>query len=783
MAENSNASLQQPITTPRRHATSLVLPRSPRPISIPDTSNKSEISEASILAHSPHGSSFSLWRPHTRQSDSDGRDTDNPHQSEIEFGNQIMKKKHGVKNWKALRAISHIRMRRISCLFSVEAVAIRGLPASTNGLRLAVTVRKDGSKDGASQTLPCRVLNGHADFDETLFVRCHLYFTGGAGTGKPVKFESKSFVVSVVAVDAPQLNFGKGMVNLSSLVLESVEKSLRGSRARHWEKVFQLHGKAVGGELVVKLGFQIMEGGNGLGIYSNDSYEDSALPRRQTKSSFSVTSPRVGRSESDLTHSRSIRDSPRLSPRLVKNDGNIITEDFCFPEFEVLYKGIENTNEDEEVQSKSSLAGSSASSEVVKEMVNYRARSDMLLELEMIDKEIKALESKVLGRNLDPIKVPNRNYQMDELYSEEETLTNEFLQMLEQKNELLTPRKAKIENERKVLIPDLGNGVGPVIQTRDEGFLISMNPFNTEVVKAEAPKLVMQVSKPFVLKTEKISNGFEVFQRIAAIGSKDLESKFLSWADMDDLMGKSAEQVAYEGIASFIINGRNKEGANSGATQSIQIVKMITKSMVEGRKQRIMTGIWNVAEKDPSDIEEILAFSVQKIEAMAIDALKIQGRVSEEGAPFGISRIIEKNTADCIFDALEPADNYMNSSSDENHVTVLFGIILRDPLRRNEVVGAPMIVTVQATKSNEDNGNYVFRVTNLHMGGLQSRLAGERRRLTALQWLIAHGLVRKKIERQLPVKTEESSVWSVSTRVMADMWLKTLRNPDVKVLN
>jgi N-terminal C2 in EEIG1 and EHBP1 proteins len=531
MAENSNQPLEKPNTTTRRRTTSLVLPRYPHQIAIPDGGGGSQISGVSILDRTPHGSSSSVWRPQhkTQQSDSD----DN--QAEIEFGSKLMKNKHGLKNWKPLRAISHMRMRHISCLFSVDVVAMRGLPASKNGLRLAVTVKKEGSKDGAIQTLPCRVLNGHAYFDETLYVRCHLYYTGGSGTGKPVKFEPKLFVISVVAVDATELTFGKGTVNLSSLVLESVESSLRGNQVRQWEKAFKLHGKATGGELVVKLGFQIMGGGVGLGIYSNDSYEGSALPRKQTKSFFSVISKRVGRSESDLTHLR--LDSPRLRP-----EGNMITNDFAFPEFEVQYKGIETSNEEEEVQSKSSLASSSASSsEVVKEVVNYRARNDMLLELDLIDKEIKALESKMLGHSPEPsrdCRVPNRNYQLDEVYSEEDTLTNEFLKMLEQKNELLTLRKSRIESERKVLVPDLGKGLGPVIQTRDGGFLVSMNPFNTEVVRGEAPKLVMQVSKPFVLVTEKISSGFEVFQRIAAIGSKELESKVLSWAEMDDLNGK-----------------------------------------------------------------------------------------------------------------------------------------------------------------------------------------------------------------------------------------------------
>ncbi|KAF0888039.1 hypothetical protein E2562_009621 [Oryza meyeriana var. granulata] len=110
--------------------------------------------------------------------------------------------KKGIWSWKPIRALSHIGMNRLGCLFSVEVVAAQGLPPTMNGLRLAVAVRKKETRDGAVQTMPSRVQHGAADFEETLFVRCHLYCSGGAGTGKPLRLEPRPFLLSAVAVEA-----------------------------------------------------------------------------------------------------------------------------------------------------------------------------------------------------------------------------------------------------------------------------------------------------------------------------------------------------------------------------------------------------------------------------------------------------------------------------------------------------------------------------------------------------------------------------------------------------
>lgn len=218
--------------------------------------------------------------------------------------------KKGIWGWKPMRALSHIGMHRVGCLFSLEVVAAQGLPPSMNGLRLAVALRRKETRDGALQTMPARVQKGAADFDETLYVRCHLYCSGGGGaTGKPLRFEPRPFLISAVAMEAPELNFGQNAVDLSSIVKEFTEKCQQGLCPRQWDMTFPLTGKANGGELVVNITFQIKEDG-GLGLINSqpdgadnttNSSSSSSFARKLSKSSFSIMSPKMLRSKLSFT--------------------------------------------------------------------------------------------------------------------------------------------------------------------------------------------------------------------------------------------------------------------------------------------------------------------------------------------------------------------------------------------------------------------------------------------------------------------------------------------------
>lgn len=107
-----------------------------------------------------------------------------------------------------------------------------------NGLWLSVSVRKKETKDGAVQTMPSTVSQGAADFEETLFMRCHVYCTP-AGSGNPrAKFEPHPFIIHAFAVDAEELDFSRRhAVDLSQLIQESIEKNFEGTRIRQWDMI------------------------------------------------------------------------------------------------------------------------------------------------------------------------------------------------------------------------------------------------------------------------------------------------------------------------------------------------------------------------------------------------------------------------------------------------------------------------------------------------------------------------------------------------------------------
>ncbi|KAA8537377.1 hypothetical protein F0562_026936 [Nyssa sinensis] len=656
----------------------------------------------------------------------------------------VSSEKKGLWNWKPIRALSHIGMQKLSCLFSVEVVAVQGLPSSMNGLRLSVCVRKKETKDGAVHTMPSRVSQGAADFEETLFIRCHVYCSPGSGT-QP-KFEPRPFFIYVSAIDATELDFGRTSVDLSHLIQESIEKSIEGTRIRQWDTSFNLSGKAKGGELVLKLGFQIMEKDGGVGIYSQAEGQksskgknfSSSIARRQSKSSFSVPSPRMSSRAEAWTPSQAratadfqgIEDLnldepapvPSSSPSVQKSpEPESKTEDFDLPEFEVVDKGVEIQGKDEaeEGQSEESSDKRSVSSEVVKEIVHDQVHLTRLTELDSIAQQIKALESMMGEEKLVKMDEETESQRLD---AEEETVTREFLQMLEDEegkefklDQLdIPPLKQEgaedsTEAESKVFLPDLGKGLGCVVQTRNGGYLAAMNPLDSAMARKDTPKLAMQISKPLLLPSNKSMSGFELFQRMAATGLEELGSEIFSLMPIDELMGKTAEQIAFEGIASAIIHGRNKEGASSSAARSIAAIKTIATAMSSGRKERISTGIWNVSE-DPLTVDELLAFSMQKIEAMAVEALKIQTEMAEEDAPFDVSPIIgsgkDKNQPLASAVPLEDwLKNSHNNEAGDSESIIISVVQLRDPLRRYEAVGGPMIALIHATSSQKDKNH------------------------------------------------------------------------------
>ncbi|PNT67785.1 hypothetical protein BRADI_3g32200v3, partial [Brachypodium distachyon] len=726
-------------------------------------------------------------------------------------------------SWKKpMRALSRIGKRRAGCLFSVEVAAVRGLPASMASLRLAVSVRKAESKD-AMQTMPARVSrDGSAEFDETLFVRCNLYFTGGHGTGKPLKLEPRPFVVSVLPVEAADVRLGTYAVDVSALVLDSLAKinGSEGRRVRRFDRAFRLAGKAAGAELVLTLGFQLMDDA-GLRLYNTQaaaagrwsadvsSSPSPARARTHSKKSFSIVASSTPKlSSGDGAISPSMRAYRQLLDRLnvedkrsTGDDDELSASDVDYQQYEVIDKGVEK----------------------VKEVVHFQEQRDALRELDSIAEQIEAIEA-LMTSGGNHSKSPRVVGQQLNLDADEEMVTVEFLRKLElvaddDKNgsrklkQPMTPRSEKKaaalrETPPSPVVPDLGPSLGPAVRTRDGGFLVSMNPFDVPLASRDVPpKLAMQVSRPFVLPSAMAAaTGFDVLQKMAAAGGLDaVRDKMASLGSMESLTGKTPEQVGFEGIAEAVIAGRRTEEggatASSSAARSVRLVRRLAAAVSEGRRERVATGFWSAGGSDPETVDEVLAFSLQKLEAMAVDALMVQAEMADEGAPFEVAA---GETAADVFGSLVPADEWWSESGgggSDGRVTVVAAVQLRDPSRRYEAVGAPMVAVVQSARMLGAAGvaGGRLKVRSLHVGGVQARCSteggsaswrAEREKLTAMQWALAHGPGRagsrrattpQARARQQQQQRRSDVVWSLSSRVLAGMWLKTVRNPDVKI--
>nr|GMD56063.1 protein PLASTID MOVEMENT IMPAIRED 1 [Ipomoea batatas] len=641
-----------------------------------------------------------------------------------------------------------------------------------------------------------------------------------------------TFLFSVIAFDFPCCFFLPSSMSSSLHKSTDLGKSTKSLEDRWWNIVYVLANPPMGGGDVQFLLFIMLEfgriivGSQSTKLLHPKKFEYTALaragspermslsPKKETRDGAVQTMPSRKLIATDLQGIDELNlDEPAVTMPAAQEfvkEPDEKAEDLDIPDFDVVDKGVEiqekDRAEDELSEENSNSDKRSVSSEVVKEIVQDQFHLTRMTELDSIAQQIKALES-MLGDE-SSVKTEEET-QSQGLDADEETVTREFLQMLEDSdtNQFKVNRQAlqleEDENSGKkvseVFLPDLGKGLGCVVQTRNGGYLASLNPLNVALARTDSPKLAMQMSKPLVLPSHTSVNGIELFQRMAAAGVEEMSSQILALMPMDELIGKTAEQIAFEGIASSIIQGRNKEGASSSAARTVAVVKSMANAMNSGRKVRISTGIWNVSE-DPLTAEEILAFSMQKIEEMTVEALKIQAGIAEEQAPFDVSAINVKEKSHPLAHAVPledwVRDNSVATSNDDNNgstenIAIFVVVQLRDPLRQYEAVGGPMIALIQAAHVDMGPDNYDeekrFKVATLHIGGLRMKSGGkknvwdtEKQRLTAMQWLIAYGLgkIGKKGKHQA-TKGQEL-IWSISSRIMADMWLKPIRNPDVK---
>lgn len=172
----------------------------------------------------------------------------------VKFSKQLEapKEKRSLWNWGPFKALSHIGAQRFNCMFTVHVHGIEGLPAVTNGLRLAVSWKR---KEAQAQSMPGRVFQGSVEFEESLYLKSTVYGTKDGSKG--LKFEPKCFDLAVIALDVDELVLGKHRLDLSRLLPKTAE-GRKEENDRSWTTSFKLAGKAKGGTLIVTFGCQLL---------------------------------------------------------------------------------------------------------------------------------------------------------------------------------------------------------------------------------------------------------------------------------------------------------------------------------------------------------------------------------------------------------------------------------------------------------------------------------------------------------------------------------------------
>ncbi|XVE97726.1 hypothetical protein REPUB_Repub03eG0043300 [Reevesia pubescens] len=164
------------------------------------------------------------------------------------------KKSSSLWNWKKpLKALTHIRHHRFDICFFLHVHSIEGLPAYLNDFSLCVHWKR---KDEVLSTRAATVVDGIAEFEETLTHKCCVYGSR-SGPHNSAKYEVKLFLIYASVVGGLGHDIGEHWIDLTRLLPLTLD-DLEGEKGSgKWTTSFKLSGKAKGAILNVSFGFLV----------------------------------------------------------------------------------------------------------------------------------------------------------------------------------------------------------------------------------------------------------------------------------------------------------------------------------------------------------------------------------------------------------------------------------------------------------------------------------------------------------------------------------------------
>ncbi|XP_061348927.1 protein PLASTID MOVEMENT IMPAIRED 1-RELATED 1-like isoform X2 [Gastrolobium bilobum] len=200
-----------------------------------------------------------------------------------------------------------------------------------------------------------------------------------------------------------------------------------------------------------------------------------------------------------------------------------------------------------------------------------------------------------------------------------------------------------LQPEEPSTLPPLAEGLGPFLQTKDGGFLRSMNPSLFRNTRSGG-SLIMQVSNPVVVPAEMGSGIMEILQCLASVGIEKLSIQAKELMPLEDVTGKTMQQIAWEAMPVLEGTERLHDLTTGQDTTSVQMDLKGTPSGLKSDKfSSSSSSVANQTGSEFVSLEDLAPLAMNKIEALSMEGLRIQSGMSEEDAP---SNIIAQSIGD-----------------------------------------------------------------------------------------------------------------------------------------
>ncbi|XP_021738938.1 protein PLASTID MOVEMENT IMPAIRED 1-RELATED 1-like [Chenopodium quinoa] len=224
--------------------------------------------------------------------------------------------------------------------------------------------------------------------------------------------------------------------------------------------------------------------------------------------------------------------------------------------------------------------------------------------------------------------------------------------------------------EEPIGLPPLAEGLESLLHLKDGGYLRSMSPLLFKNAN-NCGSLIMQTSKTLVLPTELGSDIMEILQYLASVGYERLSKKMHNLLPMEDLSGKIMQQIAWEASCYAEVSER------SASPQYESNVKIEVESppYVQGCNYFSSRSTGSDIRSEYVAAKDLALLTLDRIEALMIEGLKIQSGMPDHNAP---SSIRVKSVKEVRY---QPGIDYFDDSSDYVNGLLDLSISLAEWLR------------------------------------------------------------------------------------------------------